>query len=202
MHRLLLIRHGTTAATGHVLYGRSAGISLNKDGREQASVTAQLLAHRYKLAEIVCSPLERARETAEIIAQRQEDLRITVDDRITEIEFGDWTGKSFEELNHLKAWQEYNRTRSLHHPPNGESMLEVQSRALRSVENVIARHSSTHDPTVAMITHGDIVRGLLLYLLGMPLDHIHRIEIATASVNSVLLGAGQPVVECMNAVFY
>ena len=199
MIRILLIRHGSTDLLGRVLYGRLPGVHLNAEGVRQSESLAEHLARSVELSAVVSSPLERARETAEPIACAQ-GKPLSIEMGLTEIDFGEWVGKSFPELNGLREWKEYNRHRSLSRPPGGESMLEVQHRAWRSLDK-IARERD-HSGAVAVITHGDVIRGLLLLMLGMAIDRIHRLEIAPASVSEIYIGEHDPLIRHVNQIFY
>lgn len=201
MIRILLIRHGTTDLLGRVLYGRMPAVYLNAEGLRQAERLAEALRARYKIAGVISSPLERARQTAQPIAASN-GLDIDIDDRITEIDVGLWMGKSFEELYRLAEWKAYNRNRSTSRPPGGESMMQVQSRAWQAIEKLMQCDSPSGETAIAVVTHGDVIRCLLLLLLGMSIDHIHRIEVAPASVSEVLLGPYGPVVGSVNERLY
>lgn len=194
--RILLIRHGTTDLLGRVLYGRMAGVHLNAEGCRQARVLAEKLKERYRISEVVSSPLERAVETARFIADAQ-GLDVSIDEGINEIDFGSWMGKTFTELLETDAWKRYNRLRATARPPDGEFMTEVQTRAWNTVERILARHKQAENAVVAVVSHGDVVRALLILLLGMPLDHIYRLEVAPASVSEVLID-GHPRVLGIN----
>jgi broad specificity phosphatase PhoE len=200
MIRILLIRHGSTDPLGRVLYGRMPGVHLNAEGRRQAEAVAQTLKQRYALSEVVSSPMERTRETAQFLADAQ-GLDIITEEEINEIDFGSWMGKSFEELQGSEDWTRYNESRSTAWPPGGESMMEVQARGWRALARIAERYLHESNVTVAAVSHGDVVRALLLLLLGMPIDHIHRLEVAPASVSEVLLGRGEPRVINVNQVF-
>jgi probable phosphoglycerate mutase len=194
MIRILLIRHGSTDLMGHVLYGRMPGVHLNDEGNRQVRSLAARLTQEYELSKIVSSPLERALETARPIAEIQ-GRTLLIDEQITEIDVGSWTGKTFEELGVLEEWKSYNRQRSLYRPPGGESMLQTQARARQS----LADHTgSKAGGTVAFITHGDVIRALLILLLGLPLDYIHRLEISPACLTEVELGDSSPIIKRMN----
>lgn len=197
MIRILLIRHGTTDLLGRLLYGRMPGVFLNSEGLRQAERLAHVLNEHYKLTEVLSSPLDRARQTAEPIAASA-GLTIDIDEGITEIDVGLWMGKTFEELGRLADWKSFNRNRSTTIPPRGESMMQVQARAWQVLQRVIERYLSSTEPTVAVVTHGDVIRCILLLLLGMSIDHIHRIEIAPGSVSEILLSAHGPVIQSMN----
>lgn len=199
MIRFLLIRHGNTDLSGRVLYGRMPGLHLNEDGRKQARALAQAIKEKYVLSEIISSPLERALETARPIAEAQ-NIALTIDEGIAEIDFGLWMGKSFEELRDQEDWRAYNRRRATHWPPGGESMMDVQARAWRSIQKALHRHAGRGETTLAFVTHGDVIRAVLLLLLGIPADHIQRLEISTASVTEVLAGPHDPVVRSVNQI--
>lgn len=201
MIRILLIRHGTTDLLGRVLYGRMPAVYLNAEGLRQSEKLSEALSARYKIAEVLSSPLERARQTAEPIATCN-GLTVETDDRITEIDVGLWMGKSFEELGGLAEWKAYNRNRSTNRPPGGESMTEVQSRAWKVFERLMQGDSSSMETVIAVVTHGDVIRCILLLLLGMSIDHIHRIEIAPASVSEIVLNSYGPVVCSVNERLY
>lgn len=198
MTRILLIRHGSTDLLGRVLYGRLPGVHLNEEGCRQAKETGQALKTRYKIDAVVSSPLERATETAHFIADPQ-NVRVSTEEGLNELEFGEWVGKPFSELKDLEQWRQFNRHRSTACAPGGESLGEAQARAWKSLDGVRARHQ---DATVAAITHGDIIRGLLMLLLGMPLDNILRLEIAPASVSEIMFGGGDPLVYSINETVY
>jgi probable phosphoglycerate mutase len=114
---------------------------------------------------------------------------------LNELEFGSWLGKPFADLRDCEEWRQFNKLRSLTRAPGGESLLEVQARAWNSLEQIQASHP---DGTVAAITHGDVIRALLLLLLGTPLDHILRLEVAPGSMSEVVLGGGEPLVRSVN----
>src|SRR5579863_459719 len=97
MTRILLIRHGHTELLGKVLYGRMAGVHLSAQGKDEIQRLARALKERYALDEILSSPLDRAKETAEAIAALQQQA-LTYDADIQEIDYGAWMGSSFGQL--------------------------------------------------------------------------------------------------------
>ena len=199
MTRILLIRHGSNDLLGRVLYGRMPGVHLNKEGLEQARLLTRGLKTHYAVDSIVSSPLERALETAQPLADAL-GHPVLLDEGITEIDFGSWVGQSFEELNETDHWKKFNRQRSLKWPSDGESMMGVQTRAWRSIEAAVLR--SGDESTVAMVTHGDVIRGVLTLLLGMSLDHMQRLEVGPTSVSEIIVGEHQSVVRRINQIFY
>lgn len=198
--RILLIRHGVVELMGRVLYSRMPGVHLSEEGTRQAQALANALQERFRITEIVASPLERALETARPIAETQ-GLGVRIDEAFIEVDAGSWMGKPFDELYASEEWKTYNEHRSLACPPGGEFIIDVQTRAWLGVRNILRRYNTADDTTVAVVSHGDVIRGLLILLLGMPVDHIHRLEVAPASVSEISVGNGQPRVLAINQLF-
>ena len=189
MTTLLLVRHATTAETGLKLSGRLPGIPLDERGRSQAAATAERL-RPVRLSAVYSSPLARCRETAEAIAEPR-GLDVSFDDRLLEIGFGDWTGRPLRALARTKLWGAVQSTPSRVRFPGagGESFLEAVRRSAEAVEEIAAAHRRS---TVAVVSHGDVIRLLLAHLAGVPLDLFQRIVVSPASVSAVALGEGPP----------
>jgi broad specificity phosphatase PhoE len=200
MIRILLIRHAVTDLTGRVLYGRMPGVHISAAGAAQAQGMARAIQARYGLAEVISSPMDRALETARPLAGAQ-GVPISIDERLNELDFGDWMGKEFVELQELAAWKRYYKLRATTRPPCGESMMDVQSRAWGAIASAMERHPQSGETSIAMVTHGDVVRALLLLVLGMSIDHIHRIEAAPASVSEIVVQGADLRVRTMNETF-
>lgn len=138
MTTFLLIRHGTIDLLGHTLAGHAPDVHLNARGKVEAERLAERIAH-LPLSAIYTSPLERAQETAWPLAARFGlDLRISAG--LDEIDFGDWTRRTFAELEPLPEWQRWNSARSEARAPGGESMGEVQSRVVAAIERLARLH--------------------------------------------------------------
>jgi broad specificity phosphatase PhoE len=200
MLRILLIRHGMTELIGRVLYGRMPGVHLSAEGQAQARTLARSVLSRYELSEVVSSPMERAVETARPIAEAC-SLEITIDEAFNEIDFGAWIGKAFGELQGDEQWKSYCRVRTTTRPPGGESMMDVQSRAWKGITRIAERHFEENSATVAIVTHGDVVRAVLTLVLGMSVDHIQRLEAAPASVSELVLWGADVQVRTVNETF-
>ena len=177
MTQFYLIRHAATDTLGREIAGRSPGVHLNEPGRAQAARVAEALG-TLPITHLYSSPLERCRETAQPLADRLK-LPVTASEALTEVDFGDWTRKSLEELGRLDAWRQWNGFRSAAQIPNGESMVQVQSRIVAELERLRRLHPKT---PVAIFSHGDPIRAALTWYLGMPLDLLSRLEIFPASV--------------------
>lgn len=189
----LLIRHTATDESGRILSGRREGIALNVNGREDAASLPKRLAAMPP--DLLCSsPLLRCRETAAPIADAFDlEPRIVTD--LQELEYGEWQGRAWADLEHDMSWQHYNQCRSFCRIPGGELLTEVQLRMLRSLETLA---QESRGKTIAVVSHGDPIRAVLAYCLGMPLDLINRLVVSTGSVNVVTLGATEARVHCIN----
>ena len=187
--RVHLVRHGECDGTGAVLHGRAAGVALNRAGRRQAVRTARRLADE-PLAAIYTSPVERAQETAGIIAALH-DLTPITHDGFIEIDYGDWTGRDLRELDGDEHWRAYNVSRSTTAPPRGEHPLAVQSRAVEALEVLRRMHA---DERIVVVSHADVIRAVVASVLGFSLENSLRLEIAPASVTMLQLNEGWPQV--------
>jgi probable phosphoglycerate mutase len=194
MTTFYLIRHGNNDGIPHGgLSGRMPGIHLNASGGAQA----QALAERLKesgIARVYHSPIERARETAEPLAARL-SVPLCALDGVTEVDFGEWTGWSFAQLEKDPRWRAFNRMRSITRIPGGELMLEIQSRVVTSLERLRHEHPQER---IAVVSHGDPIRAALVFYLGVPIDLMHGIHIDTASVSIVSADDGGVAVRCLN----
>lgn len=180
---ILLIRHAAHVELGRTLSGRRRDVALSGEGLEQAEIVADLLAVE-PLAAVYSSPRERAWYTARTIAEPHE-LDVAISDDLDEVDFGDWTGLDFNDLEGDPAWNAWNEARGAARPPNGESMAEAVSRAAAALEAIAAGHPGA---AVACVSHCDVIRGVLAHYLGLPLDNLLRFDIDPASVSRLALG--------------
>lgn len=193
MTTLLLIRHALCDHVGREIAGRKADIHLNAAGLAQAKRLAEQLKDT-RLDAILSSPLARARETAAALASGR-TVDIQFDDRLEEIDYGDWTGRTLDHLRGDNTWARFNSLRSVTRVPSGELMLEVQVRALAAIE-AIRQHFP--NGTCAVVSHGDVIRGLVAHFAGIPLDLFLRLEIAPASVSTVSVYDDWISIRCVN----
>ena len=180
MTTVLLIRHGMTDAVGQRIVGWTPGVLLNTEGMRQVEVLTREL-RSVKLDAVVSSPLERAAMTAQAIAASH-GLEVIHRDGLGEVRFGEWTGKTLKELEQDERWRRWNAIRSCGRAPGGESMLDTQRRMFDELTCV---HQNYTDATVALVSHADAIRALLVYVLGMSMDVFLRLRIDPASVSII-----------------
>lgn len=188
MTTLVLVRHATTSATGSRLGGRTEA-ALDAGGRGQAEATAQRLAE-VPLKAVYASPLARTRETAEIVAAPHR-LDVAFDDGLLEVEYGRWTDRPLRPLTRTKLWPVIQSQPSLVTFPEGETIRGMQLRAVDALEAIVARHRSA---AVAVVSHADVIKALVAFYLGQPLDLFQRLHVAPASITMLSLSpGGRPV---------
>lgn len=182
MTLVLLIRHGHTPTAGRVLTGWTRGVHLSERGRAQA----EALVHRLEgvpLQAIYSSPLERCRETAAPLA-RARGLPVRTRRDLLEVNYGEWSGRSIRQLARTRAWRVLQRAPSAVRFPGGETLPEVQARAVDAVRAIAEAHPGG---VVAVVTHADVVRLALAGLLGLPLDLYQRLAVDPGSVSVVAI---------------
>ena len=188
-----LVRHASHGLLGSVLAGRTPKLGLSDTGRAQAAA----LAERFKaqpVAAVISSPVQRAIETAMPIAAAL-GLSVQADAGLEEIDFGRWTGAGFADLAGDPGWDDWNAARGLAPTPGGETMLAAQARAIAALGGLRGRYG---DAAVVVVSHADIIKAILAHILGMPLDLIHRFDIAPASTSTLGLGDAHAVVHSLN----
>ena len=194
---ILLIRHAAHVELGRVLSGRRRDVAFSVDGLEQAEIVADLLSVE-PLTAVFSSPRERAYYTARSIAEPH-DLKVEIADGLDEVDFGDWTGTAFDQLEGEPAWSEWNEARGTARPPGGESMAEAVVRAVAALAEIAAEN---RNGTVACVSHCDIIRGVIAHHLGLPLDHMLRFDVDPASVSRIAIGAWGARIMTVNERLY
>lgn len=152
--KLYVARHGETVwNVRNVVCGRT-DIPLTEKGLEQAKALAEQAAQT-EIDTIWCSPLIRARQTAQAVADRLE-LPVTIDQRLIEQNFGSYEGVyRFDE-----KYLEFRENLLVHFPGGGESIAQVMARAYGVVEDIRKNYANR---TVLLVSHGAYCRALHTY---------------------------------------
>lgn len=189
----IFVRHGESEGVHEYLAGRTSGRGLTPAGRDQIRITAQYLT-RFNVDTIVSSPQQRARETSDILsASLHAPVRIHT--AFDELDFGEWSGAKFADLDALADWKAFNSLRSLSRPPGGESLQNAQ---MRTIKEVLDLHASSAGFIFAIVTHADIIRAAISYFSGAPLDLFLRFTIDPASISVVQFSDAAVQIVCVN----
>lgn len=184
---LLLIRHGENDyLKKNILSGRRPGIHLNEFGQSQAADLVQSLG-KVPLNAIYSSPLERAVETAQPMAQAL-GIEIQVRENLTDLDVGEWTGKSWKALRRTRNWKVIQESPSQFTFPGGESFLQAQKRICLELDEISRLH---HEGLVAVFFHADPIKLAIAANIGLPLDKFQHLTIGTGSVS--ILQTGDPI---------
>jgi len=181
---LLLIRHGQTTWNAERRLQGQRDSPLSDYGVRQAEALAERLAP-VRLTAIYTSDLERAYRTAEAIDRRHGlGLRARAD--LREVHLGRWEGRTVADLERdeaeadsLTLWRE---NAALHRPPGAERLEDLQARAVAALGEIAAAHG---DGTIAVVTHGGVVKAAVGWALGLPLDRQRRFGVDNGSITAL-----------------
>jgi probable phosphomutase (TIGR03848 family) len=179
MKRLLLLRHASTEQTGKRLSGWTPGVHLSERGVEEARALAERLTP-LEIHAVYSSPLERCFETATAVAEPR-GLKVETVEDVGEVRYGEWTGGELAELAKQELWRLVQLHPSGARFPNGESILEMQTRAVLACERLRAGHPGE---TVAVCSHADVIKAVAAHYLGLHLDLFQRLAVGPASVTA------------------
>ena len=201
----LMIRHGrTTSNANGTLAGWTEGVGLDEAGRRQVADLAGRL-RGLPVRAVVSSPLQRCIETAQIVVAALPDVTVQTDDRVGECRYGAWTGGSLKELATRPLWRLVQDQPSAARFPHGEmfageSIAEMQGRALQAVRDIDARVGAEHGPQAlwALVSHGDVIKSILADAAGAHLDHFQRIMVGPASLSVVHYTDRRPFIVRLN----
>jgi probable phosphoglycerate mutase len=196
--RLHLIRHAVTAETGKRLSSADPDISLSPEGATMAEELADQLSS-LRLTAVYSSPIARCRQTVAPLAASR-SLRVQTVKDLEEADYGTWLGRPLRSAYKLKAWSRLMASPARFRFPEGETLREVQARAVAAIELLAQQH---RNEAIAVGSHADVIRVILANYLGSPLDLIHRINVAPASLSIVELHeAGHVGVPVVNHTFH
>ncbi len=191
---IVLVRHGRTAANASGLLLGRADPPLDARGRKQATKLAAVLASEpTPVVAVVTSPLQRARATAEVIGASL-GAPVEVDDRLVEIDYGEWDERPFAELpdDVAAAW----RADPLFAAPGGESLAAVGTRVAGCVADLLARAAGAR---IVAVSHVSPIKAAVIRALGLDDDLLAwRLRLDVASITRIADGPAGPVLLSFN----
>jgi broad specificity phosphatase PhoE len=191
-----LVRHAAHDDVGGFLAGRAEGVRLGAAGLAQAARLGARMA-RETFEAILASPRERTQETAAAIAAACGVDPVERAEELDEIDFGRWSGQSFDALAADPLWRQWNSVRSLTRTPGGETMLDVQGRVLGLMERLRQRHA---EGRVVLVSHADVIKAAVMHVLGLSADAWPRFDIGPASITTLVVGDWGARVMTLNEV--
>jgi broad specificity phosphatase PhoE len=195
MITLFLVRHGRTGWNKEGIFRGIKDVPLDAVGKEEALLVGERLKGE-GITAVFTSPLSRAKETAEAIALFPQ-LEVKVLPGLTDLNFGEWEGRSLEEV---KERYPNLYLRWLHEPhrvtfPAGEGLDAVRARAMEAVEEIVTCHPQE---AVALVSHRVVLKVLICALLGLDNSHFWRIGQDTAAINCFQYQDGKWITTLLN----
>jgi len=190
--RIYLIRHGETANAGQVCFNGHFDIGLSPTGEAQFEALGEAF-RGIPLAAVYSSDLSRTRQSAAPIA-RAHGLKPIPCPELRELSFGDWEGRSIEEVERNYPGQLTRRLQDIENfsATGGETFADLSARVLPKFEAIVASHP---EDTLAIVAHGGVNRVIIAHLLGMPAKHYFRIQQNYGGVNIIQYYEAGPVLE-------
>lgn len=181
MGSIIFLRHGQAKNnTERILAGRTPGIPLTEKGHDQAIKAGKFLEDM-NISAIYSSPIERAKNTAEIVAEHT-SVDVRIDDRLIELDMGKFTGMPYDEIfsSHGNVFMKFYRG-ELEIAHNGvETFADVKKRVLGIVDHVIDNHPNEN---VVLVTHMDPIKAMLSTVVSLSPENLFELIIANASLN-------------------
>jgi alpha-ribazole phosphatase len=194
--RLWLLRHPEPEESARGRCYGSLDVGLSARGIAQAHAVAAALAVE-RIEAIYSSPRRRCREAAGILA-KEHGIPVETVEPLREIDFGDFEGRSYDEIaarypELYRQWMEHPTELQF---PGGESFRDMRARVLAAAGNLRARHAGQ---TVALVTHGGVIRVLLADALGVAPERLFRIAQRHAGISLIRWVEEIPMVEMVNS---
>lgn len=171
MTEFWLVRHGQTDWNQEGRYQGQSDVPLNETGVLQAQTLADRLTEEKPFDAIFASDLKRAIRTAEILAAGS-NIKIQIDNRLREINQGDWEGKIYKDI--VRQYQQILEQRQANpeetRPPGGESVAEVAARVKAAIDEIACRYP---DGRVMIVSHGLALATMVCMAQKIPLSQVY-----------------------------
>jgi len=195
MTRVYLVRHGTTDWNKEEIFRGRLDCKLNETGQAEAHALAEYFRD-IRLQAITSSPLSRAMETAQAVAEAKA-LQVVPHPEFIDIDFGEWQGLPLKEVREKYAelyrlWRE--RPEAIHFP-GGENLARVRARAWEGLQKVIRENP---DKTALILSHRVVTKVLICAVLGLDDSHFWHIQQDTTAVNCIEYNRGFFVTSLIN----
>jgi broad specificity phosphatase PhoE len=180
MTRVYLVRHGTTEWNKEEIFRGRVDCKLNETGQGEAKALAEYLRN-VPLDAVYSSPLSRARETAQAIAEVH-GLQVIDEPAFIDIDFGEWHGLPLKEVKErytevYNAWRERPQAVTF---PGGENLAQVRTRAWEGLQQVVRQNP---EKTILIVSHRVVTKILICAVLGLGDSHFWQIKQDTTAVN-------------------
>lgn len=194
MTKILIIRHGFSVTNKAKVFTGQNDVDLAPEGYEQAESVCRYIAENYKVDCIYSSDLKRTVSTILPLAKKL-GLEIRTEKDIRELDVGEWQGRTVEDVRNeaSEQFEAYRADPANHGCPGGENYTDVCKRALPAFERIAKENDGK---TVAVATHGGVIRIMTCVFRGLPLDEVKNIpHCPNASLMVVSYDDGKFIIE-------
>ena len=198
MTEVILARHGETKWNVEEVYRGRIDINLDEAGVKQAELLGEYLSS-LELDAIYSSPLRRALDTANLIAQYQE-AGVQASNGLIDLDYGEWQGLPEREVKRLyqALHNEWLANPDRVRMPGGESLAEVRERAVSVIDDVISKYEGS----VLLVSHRVVNKVLIYSLLGLSNAHFWNIKQDVGGITTFIYGGGRFVLTRHNDTSY
>ncbi len=180
MSTLFFLRHGQAKNNvERILAGRTSGYPLTDIGIKQAENIGNFIKP-LKISKIYCSPIERAEHTARIVAKKAA-LEPIIDERLTEIDMGDFTGMHYDTMfsKHGNIFLKFYEGHPIVEKNGIETFENVKKRVLDMVDYCSRKHKGEN---IMFVTHMDPIKSMLSTTLQLKPESLYELIIRNASL--------------------
>ena len=195
MLEIILVRHGQTDWNRDRRIMGHRPIPLNSTGKKESGLLAKALVD-VDIDAIYTSPLMRAFQTARILSSGR-NVKLEKSSEIAEIDYGQWVGRTFEEVSQEKSFRVYHTNPRHAQAPGGEKMTSVAKRAVGFIEKIRKEHKKGR---VLVVSHADVIKVILVNYLGIDLNEILRLRIDNSSLSLLWFKEKRARVMAVNCV--
>lgn len=195
MTSIYLVRHGQTAWNREEIFRGRTNVPLDETGLKQAELAGKYLKE-VEIEAIYSSPLSRALETAEKIAQFH-NLKVQPLEGIIDMSFGNWEGQAHQEIkkNDSETYRRWREEPHLVRLPGGESLDDVRVRSTAALEKVIPKHSGK---SLVLVSHRVVCKVLICAILGLDNSHFWQIVQDPTAINLIQYRNEKYILSLMN----
>ena len=166
--KLVLIRHGITTSNEKRIYSGHSDVSLSEKGINELRRISQ--SYNFPKGDLfVSSPLKRCTETFDILYPGN-NIYILFDD-LKEINFGDWEGQSYQDLNGDTHYQKWIDNISDVTPPNGEGFKDFNKRIAKVFGEIVKYADLNNFKEIIVVTHGGVIRSIMSQIVDNSIDY-------------------------------
>jgi broad specificity phosphatase PhoE len=180
MPKVYLLRHGQSEANVRgILAGPDNSVKLSEKGRRESRIVSKHL-QKIEFTHIYSSPISRCLQTVDPLTSAKPQIPLLLEERIQEMNYGDWNGKDLKSLSKKREWKSIQNQPSKFKFPQGESFTQLR----RRVQSFLNEIESKTGP-ILVVSHGDVIKMILTCTLELSTDNFQRFLIQPASISII-----------------